>query len=79
MSQKVDLCSPDASVAAREDVRRAVDRALYFASRLPGDLSAFVCTATGWGSLRATRGEVGLDVAYGKIDIERIDYTPYEA
>jgi hypothetical protein len=56
----------------------AVDKTLYIAPKLPGDLRAFICTASGWGTLRITQGEVSVDVAYGKIDIDRIDDTPYK-
>lgn len=54
----------------------AVDRTLHVAPRLPGDLRAFISTATGWGTLRITRGEVSVDVAHGRIDIDRIEFTP---
>jgi uncharacterized protein (DUF608 family) len=56
----------------------AVDKTLHVAPQLPGDLRAFLCTSTGWGTLRVTQGEVSVDVAYGKIDIDRIDDTPYK-
>ena len=57
----------------------AVERVLYVRPRLPGDLRAFICTATGWGTLRVSGGDVSLDVAYGTIDVDRIEYTPYGA
>ncbi|TAK67911.1 MAG: hypothetical protein EPO22_02450, partial [Dehalococcoidia bacterium] len=57
----------------------AVDRTLHVRPRAPGDLRAFICTATGWGTLRVDGGDVHVDVAYGTIDIDRVAYTPYGA
>ncbi len=55
----------------------AVDRTLYVAPRLPGDLRAFLCTATGWGTLHIEGGEVRVDVARGTIDVDHVALTPY--
>jgi uncharacterized protein (DUF608 family) len=55
----------------------AVDRTLYIAPVVPGDLRVFFCTATGWGTLRIKDGEVSIGVAYGRIDVDRIAFTPY--
>ena len=44
---------------------------------IPGDLRVFLCTATGWGTVRIKDGEVSIDVAYGRIDVDRIAFTPY--
>ena len=55
----------------------AVERTLYVQPRIPGDFRAFICTATGWGTLRVAGGKVAVDVAYGAIDLDRIEYTPY--
>jgi hypothetical protein len=55
----------------------AVERTLYVAPGLPGDLRAFLCTATGWGTLQIKDGEVRVDAAYGTIDVDRIAFTPY--
>ena len=57
----------------------AVDKTLYVAPKLPGDLRAFISTATGWGTLRLDRDGVHVDVARGSIDVDRVDYTPYSA
>ena len=55
----------------------AVDRVLYVAPRVPGDLRAFICTATGWGTLRVTGGDVSVHAAYGTIDVDRVEFTPF--
>jgi uncharacterized protein (DUF608 family) len=55
----------------------AVEGVLHVRPRLPGDLRAFISTATGWGTIRIERGEVSVDALFGTIDIGRIAYTPF--
>lgn len=55
----------------------AVDRTLYAAPRLRGDLRAFVCTATGYGTLCVRDGTVSLEVRKGRIDVDRTVFRPF--
>jgi hypothetical protein len=54
----------------------AVDRTLYLAPALAGDVRAFLCTATGFGTVGVRRGKPFLEVKSGRIDVARIMFTP---
>jgi uncharacterized protein (DUF608 family) len=48
----------------------AVDKTLYVDSRI-GDITCFISTATGFGTVRLKAGRAALHVAYGNIAVER--------
>ncbi len=50
----------------------AVDRVLYVSPPKKGDFRAFLCTATGYGTVGVRRGEPFLEVKAGKIAVQRI-------
>ena len=54
----------------------AVDKTLTIAPRFPGDLRAFLSTATGFGSIGLKGGKPFVEVKHGTIPFERIDYQP---
>jgi uncharacterized protein (DUF608 family) len=55
----------------------AVERVLYLHPKLPGDFEAFLCTATGYGTVGVRNGKPFLEITEGEISAERIDYTAY--
>jgi len=54
----------------------AVDRTLAIRPSRPGDFRAFLCTATGYGTVGVKDGEPFLEVRHGTIPYERIVYEP---
>ena len=56
----------------------AVDRVLYVHPRISGDFRSFLCTAQGYGHVGVRDGKVLVEVASGKITVERIDFVPYQ-
>jgi hypothetical protein len=52
----------------------AVEKVLSIAPRIKGDFSAFLCTATGFGTAGLEDGKPFLRVKHGAIDVKRIDY-----
>ena len=54
----------------------AVDRTLTIRPSRAGDFRAFLCTATGYGTVGVNDGEPFLKVRHGKIPYERIVYEP---
>jgi hypothetical protein len=56
----------------------AVTRTLTLAPRTPGDVRAFLATATGYGTVGVKDGEPFVEVCAGEIPYQEIDYTPYE-
>jgi uncharacterized protein (DUF608 family) len=55
----------------------AVEKTLYLAPSIPGDFRAFLCTATGYGTVGVRDGEPFLEVRHGSIPYERFQYEPY--
>jgi uncharacterized protein (DUF608 family) len=60
---------------ARHD---AVERTLYIEPRIAGDWRAFLCTATGYGTVGVRDGAPFVEVRHGSIPYERIVYRPAE-
>jgi hypothetical protein len=56
----------------------AVTRTLHLAPRIPGDVRAFLSTATGFGTVGVKEGEPFVEVKQGTIPYEEIVYTPCE-
>ena len=56
----------------------AVDRVLCVHPRIPGDFRSFLCTAQGYGHVGVRDGKVLVEVASGKIPVDRIDFVPYQ-
>jgi hypothetical protein len=54
----------------------AVDKVLHLEPRIAGDFRSFLSTATGYGTVGVRGGQPFLDVLSGRIDVERIAYTP---
>jgi uncharacterized protein (DUF608 family) len=54
----------------------AVDRTLAIKPRIPGDFRAFLCTATGYGSVGVREGRPFVEVRSGAIPCEHIEYEP---
>jgi hypothetical protein len=54
----------------------AVDKTLILKPSGPGDLRAFLCTATGYGTVGLCDGEPFVEVRQGTIPYERIIYDP---
>ena len=52
----------------------AVEKTLYVAPRIKGDFKAFISTATGFGSVAIKNGKPFIDVKYGKIAVDKIEY-----
>jgi hypothetical protein len=57
----------------------AVDKVLHLAPRVEGDFRAFLCTATGYGTVGVKDGEPFVEVKSGTIPFDRIAYSPCEA
>jgi len=51
----------------------AVEKVLYLAPRTTGDFRAFLCTATGYGSVGLKDGQPFLEVRQGTIPVERVE------
>ncbi len=51
----------------------AVDQVLYLAPAVKGDFRAFICTATGYGTVGLRKGEPFIEVASGTIPVSRIE------
>ena len=56
----------------------AVDRVLHLAPRVEGDFRAFLCTATGFGTVGVKDGEPFVEVKSGMIPFDRIAYSPHK-
>lgn len=56
----------------------AVERVLHIEPRLAGDWRAFLCTATGYGTVGVRNGAPFVEVRHGSIPYERIAYRPAE-
>ncbi len=54
----------------------AVERVLYMRPSIPGDFRAFLCTATGYGTVGVSDGEPFVEVKAGVIPFEKLVYTP---
>lgn len=54
----------------------AVDKVLYLQPAVKGDFKAFLCTATGYGTVGVKNGKPFYDVVSGKIPYEKIEYKP---
>jgi hypothetical protein len=52
----------------------AVDKTLYLRPSVPGDFRAFLCTATGYGTVGVRHGQPFVDVKRGAIAYERLVY-----
>ncbi len=52
----------------------AVERTLYLHPSVKGDFRAFLCTATGYGTVGVRKGKPFIKVVAGKIPVERIEY-----
>jgi uncharacterized protein (DUF608 family) len=55
----------------------AVEKALYVEPRMGGDFRAFLCTATGYGTVGVHDGEPFLEVSQGAIPYEKLVYEPF--
>ena len=56
----------------------AVERTLTIEPRIPGDFRAFLCTASGYGSVGVRDGEPFVEVRHGAIPYRRLVYRPCE-
>ncbi len=54
----------------------AVERTLYLWPSIAGDFRAFLCTATGYGTVGVRNGQPFLEVKHGAIPCERIVFEP---
>ena len=54
----------------------AIDKVLHLEPRVPGDVRAFLSTATGYGTVGVRAGKPFLDVKGGAIDVREIKYEP---
>ena len=54
----------------------AVDQVLYLRPALQGDFRAFLCTATGYGTVGIRHGKPFLEVVAGTIAVQRIEQEP---
>jgi len=52
----------------------AVDKTLYLEPRIKGDFRSFLCTATGYGTVGVKGGKPFVEVASGRIEVEKIEY-----
>lgn len=57
----------------------AVDRVLHLTPAIAGDFRAFLCTASGFGSVGVRDGEPFLDVRAGEIPFDELRYVPASA
>ncbi len=56
----------------------AVDRILFLKPNIPGDFRVFICTETGYGTTGVRNGEPFLEVKFGSIPIQKINFQAYE-
>ena len=54
----------------------AVDQVLYLHPAIQGDFRAFLCTATGYGTVGIRKGKPFLEVVAGTISVQRIEQQP---
>jgi hypothetical protein len=54
----------------------AVEKVLHLRPAISGDLRAFLCTATGYGTVGVEGGKPFVEVKEGKIPIGRVEYVP---
>ncbi len=54
----------------------AVDRTLTIKPTISGDFKSFLSTASGFGLVGVEGGEAFIEVAFGTIDVQQIDYVP---
>ena len=54
----------------------AVDRTLHLRPAVAGDFRAFLCTATGFGTVGVRRGKPFIQVKSGRIPVARVAYVP---
>ena len=54
----------------------AVEKVLHLRPGVRGDFRAFLCTASGYGTVGVRDGEPFLDVKAGRIEVARIAYVP---
>jgi len=54
----------------------AVEKTLTIAPNIAGDFRAFLCTASGYGTVGVRDGEPFVEVTYGAIPCESIVYEP---
>lgn len=57
----------------------AVERTLYIAPSITGDFRAFLCTATGYGTVGVRDGQPFIEVRHGTIPVERMVYHPADS
>jgi hypothetical protein len=55
----------------------ALEKVLYVKPRIEGDFRAFLCTATGYGTVGVRDGEPFLEIRQGAIPYEKLVYEPY--
>ncbi|HCD32882.1 MAG TPA: hypothetical protein DER01_10790, partial [Phycisphaerales bacterium] len=55
----------------------AINKTLTVKPRVSGDLKCFLSTATGFGLVCIENNKVTVDVKHGKIDVQCVDYVPY--
>ena len=49
---------------------------LHLAPRIRGDFRCFLAAATGYGTVGVRDGKPFLEVSSGKIEVDRVNYTP---
>jgi uncharacterized protein (DUF608 family) len=54
----------------------ALEKVLYLEPSIKGDFKSFICTATGFGTVGVKGGKPFLEVKQGRIELEKIEYTP---
>jgi uncharacterized protein (DUF608 family) len=54
----------------------AIDKTLTVRPSIRGDFKSFLSTATGFGLICVTNNQVHVEVAYGEIDVQHIDFVP---
>jgi len=55
----------------------AVSKTLHLEPRIRGDFRAFLCTASGYGTVGVKNGKPFLEVASGRIDVDRIEFKAW--
>jgi len=56
----------------------AVEKVLHIAARIPGDFRAFLAANGGYGTVGVRDAEPFVDVVSGTIEVDRIEYAPFE-
>jgi len=51
-----------------------VEKTLYLKPAVKGDFRAFLCTATGFGTVGVRKGKPFIEVVAGNVLIEKIEY-----